>query len=111
MGAAGIIGWLEFWGKIAPAAMELGQDLYRRHRGDVQAATRDLKRITADFPKFEAARDETQQGFAELKEQAAEGEQLEAGKDRDVKPDNEIVDDAPAAGPVDEEDQQPQSAR
>ncbi len=83
--------WLEFWGKLGPAILEFGQALYRQSDGDPERATEHLKRITTDMPKFQAARDETERGFAELKAEAA-AQEPEAAPEGE--PDNEYVDPA-----------------
>lgn len=102
--------WLAFWAKVGPAVLEFGQALYRHFDGDPAAAIQHVKRISTDFPKFEAARDEAQQGFAELK-RAEEPTYVGDGGEMAIlerapepmpepaEPDNEYVDPADHAPP------------
>lgn len=43
--------WLEFWGKITPAMLELGQAIFRRTGGDVPKALGEIRRIQDHWGK------------------------------------------------------------
>lgn len=93
--------WLSFWAKVGPAVLDFGQALYRHYDGDPGAAIAHVKRISTDFPKFEAARDEAEQGFAKLKrDQEPTPESVQQQPEADAPDDdNEYVDPADHAPP------------
>jgi hypothetical protein len=86
--------WLEFWSKVGPAVLEFGQALFRHFDGDPRAAIAHVKRISTDFPKFEAARDEAEQGFAQLKRDQEPTPESVQGAAEPEPDDNEYVDPA-----------------
>ena len=43
--------WLEFWGKIAPAMLDLGQALFRRVQGDIPRALGEIRRMADHWGK------------------------------------------------------------
>lgn len=105
--AAKTIAWLEFWAEIGPAILDFGKALYRQTNGDPDGARATIARLQTDLPKFTAARDETQQGFAKLKDDIAQAEAEQAAERTEQPPDEQAPEPEPDNEYVDPESHAP----